>query len=199
LTYSAEGNYPRAEAILNQSLEISRRRLGAEHPETFWVLSGIASVYQRRRQYAKAEDNAAQALAGWRHVLGPQDRTTMDTAGDLALAYVSQRRFTRAEPLAREALEFYRKKQPDDWRRFRMESLLGGSLAGQAKYAEAEPLLLNGYQGMVARKDRIAVPDWYLLDRALEWLVKLYEAWGKPEKAAKFRNASNPVNAVTVQ
>jgi hypothetical protein len=29
-----------------------------------------------------------------------------------------------------------------DWQTFRAESLLGGSLAGQKKFAEAEPLLL---------------------------------------------------------
>jgi hypothetical protein len=95
--------------------------------------------------------------------------------------------FAQSEPLAREALEFDRKKQPDDWQEFRAESLLGASLAGQKKYAEAEPLLLEGYQGMVARKDKMTVPDWYHLDRAREWIVQLYQAWGKPEKAAEWK------------
>jgi len=111
----------------------------------------------------------------------------MVAAADLALAYESQGKFVESEPLAREALEFYRKKQPDDWQRFRAESLLGASLAGQKKYAEAEPLLLEGYQGMVARKERMAVPDWYHLDRAHEWLVQLYVAWGKPGEAAEWK------------
>jgi hypothetical protein len=93
----------------------------------------------------------------------------------------------KSEPLAREALGFYQKQRPEDWQRYRAESLLGASLAGQKKYAEAEPLLLEGYRGMLARKDRIDVPDWYHLDRAHEWLVQLYVAWGKPEKAAEWR------------
>ena len=111
----------------------------------------------------------------------------MASAADLALAYQSLGKFAESEALAREALEFDRKKQPDDWQRFRAESLLGASLAGQKKYPEAEPLLLEGYQGMVARKDRIGVPDWYHLDRAREWLIQLYQAWGKPDKAAEWR------------
>ena len=57
----------------------------------------------------------------------------------------------------------------------------------QKKYAQAEPLLLEGYSGMLARKDRIDVPEWYYLDRAREWLVQLYQDWGKPEKAAEWR------------
>jgi hypothetical protein len=84
-------------------------------------------------------------------------------------------------------LEFDRKKQPDDWQRFRAESLLGASQAGQKKYVEAEPLLLEGYQGMAQRKDRMAVPDWYHLDRAREWIIQLYQDWGKPKRAAEWQ------------
>jgi hypothetical protein len=40
---------------------------------------------------------------------------------------------------------------------------------------------------MLAREDRIAVPDCYHLDLAHRWVVQLYRAWGKPEKAAEWR------------
>ena len=65
------------------------------------------------------------------------------------------------------------------------ESLLGASFAGQKKYAEAEPLLLEGYHGMLARKNRIGVPDRYHLQLAHQWLVQLYKDWGKPQKATR--------------
>jgi eukaryotic-like serine/threonine-protein kinase len=185
--YVVLGEYTQAEALFNQTLEIERRVLGPEHPDLLVTLSGAASMYQRERKYAQAEIYAAQALAGQRHALGSEDTQTMSSAADLALAAVSQGKFDKAEPLSREALEFNRKAQPDDWRRFRAESLLGASLAGQKKYAEAEPLLLEGYAGMAARKDRIAVPDWYYLDLARGWLVELYQAWAKPAKAAEWR------------
>ena len=71
----------------------------------------------------------------------------------------------------------------DNWQRFRAESLLGASLAGQKKYAEAEALLLEGYEGMSVRKDRIAAPDWYHLDRAPRMACPTYQAWGKPVKS----------------
>jgi hypothetical protein len=48
----------------------------------------------------------------------------------------------------RACLAIREKKLPDDWRRFNAQSLLGGSLLGQQKYAEAEPLLVQGYEGM---------------------------------------------------
>ena len=88
---------------------------------------------------------------------------------------------------AREALEAEKKVQPDNWQRFRAASLLGASLAGEKKYAEAGPLLLEGYQGMLARKDRIDASDLYHLELAHQWVVQLYQAWGKPEKAAEWK------------
>src|SRR5262252_5321123 len=148
---------------------------------TLTFVADLAFMYQRQGKYGLAETQAAQALAGRRHALGSETLDTMASAADLALAYQSQGKFAESEALAREAVEFDRKKQPDDWRRFHAESLLGASLAGQEKYAEAEPLLLEGYQGMAERKDQIGVPDWYHLDRAREWIIQLYQAWGKPE------------------
>jgi hypothetical protein len=77
--------------------------------------------------------------------------------------------------------------------------LLGASLAGQTKYAEAEPLLIESYEGMIARKDRIAVPEQYHLDRARDWLVQLYQAWGKPSQAAQWRNKAQVRSAASPQ
>jgi tetratricopeptide (TPR) repeat protein len=185
--YAAEGKYAQAEALLSKNLEVKRRVLGPEHPSTLGALADAAAVYEQDGKYALAETNATQALAGPRHLLGSETSDTMAAAAVLALAYVSQRRFAEAEPLAREVFEFARKKQPEDWKRYRAESLLGASLAGDKKYTEAEPLLLEGYQGMLARKDRMGAPDWYHLDRARERVVQLYQAWDKPAKAAEWQ------------
>jgi tetratricopeptide (TPR) repeat protein len=176
--YADRGRYAQAEALYSQVLEIGRRVLGPEHPRTLGALSDFAWMYQRQGKYALAETYAAQALAGRQHALGSEDTDTMGSEADLALANLSQGKFAESEPLARGAVEVFQKKQPDDWQRFLAESLLGASLAGQKKYAEAEPLLLEGYQGMLERKHLIDVPDWYYLDRAHEWLVQLYRAWG---------------------
>jgi hypothetical protein len=183
--YGMEGKRAQAEALFTKTVEISRRVLGMEHPLTLAFLAEFASFYQRDGKYALAETHAAQSLAGRQHTLGPEHPDTVATAVDLALAYLSQGKFAESEPLARETLEFYRKNLPDDWERFRAESLLGASLAGEKKYIDAEPLLLDGYKGMASIKNRIEVPDWYHLDLAQDWVVKLYQAWGKPVQAAE--------------
>jgi hypothetical protein len=51
-----------------------------------------------------------------------------------------------AGPLLRECLKIRQERLPDDWNCFHTQNLLGGSLLGQEKYVEAEPLLLSGYE-----------------------------------------------------
>jgi len=185
--YRDEGKYAQAEVLGSQTLEIRRRVLGPEHPDTLDSMNGLANTYYSQGKYALAEALYSQALSGRRHALGPEEPDTLDTMANLALAYQAQGNFAASEAVAREAVDGDRKNRPDDWQRFRAESLLGASLAEQKRYAEAEPLLLEGYRGMDATKDRIAVPERYNLDRAREQIVQLYQAWGNPQKAANWR------------
>lgn len=185
--YIAEGKFAQAKPILTETLEISRRTLGPENTRTIATLDDLGHMYQRGKDYADAEAVFSQALAGQRHKLGSQNPLTMSEAVNLALAYVSDKKFTEAEPLAREALDLYQKKQPDDGDRFRAESLLGASLAGQKKYAEAEPLLVEGYQRLSAQRESIGAPYRFNVDLAHGWLMQMYADWGKPEKAAEWR------------
>ena len=45
--------------------------------------------------------------------------------------------------------------EPDASWKFNTKSLLGGALLGQKKFAEAEPLLLAGYEGLKLREKTI--------------------------------------------
>jgi tetratricopeptide (TPR) repeat protein/predicted Ser/Thr protein kinase len=184
-TYAEEHKYAQAEPLFTQTLEISRRVLGPEHTNTLGFLSDYATMYQRQGQYAQAETYAAQVVAGRQRAGSSEDPGDIQAAvANLALVYVSEGKFAESERLSRQTLEFDEKNQPDDWERFRAESLLGASLSGQKKYAEAEPLLLDGYQGMFARKEKMGVPNLYHLEHARQFLAQLYQSWGKREKAA---------------
>ena len=184
--YGNEAKYTQGEALLKESLKIERRILGPEHPSTLLSVSYLAWIHQKQGKYDLAESYEAQALAGQRHTLGSKHPDTMASAAGLALALISQRKFAESEPFARESFQFFRGDNPDNWEVFRAESLVGASLAGQKKYAEAEALLVKGYQGMLARKYRIDVPERYHMDRAHDWVVQLYRAWGKPMQAAEW-------------
>ena len=66
-------------------------------------------------------------------------------------------------------------------------SLLGWTLMGRGRYAEAEPLVIRGYEGMKVRQAKIVVPDRFLLREAAERVVRLYEGWSKPDQAAVWK------------
>jgi tetratricopeptide (TPR) repeat protein/tRNA A-37 threonylcarbamoyl transferase component Bud32 len=183
------GRHAQADELFLKALELSRGALGAEHPITLTILADLGSIYERRGEYAQAHAFIGQALAGRRHALGADHPETMSSVADLALVYMSQGKLAESEPLAREAVEFTRKNQPEAWQRFGEECLLGAILSGQKKFDEAERLLLGGYQGMEARKKEMGVPNWYFLDRVRGWIADLYQAWGKPDKAAGWRAA----------
>jgi eukaryotic-like serine/threonine-protein kinase len=188
-TYAAEGKNTQAEALFSHDLEVQRRVRGPENEDTLTTLTHMAYIYEVEGKYSSAETSAAQALAGRRHILGPEHPATAASEADLAEAYVSEGKFTQSEPLAREAEAFQRTTQPDNWQLFWAESLLGASLAGEKKYIEAEPLLLGGYRGMVERKDRMPVPKLRDLDDAHMWIVQMYVAWGKPQKANGWKHS----------
>src|SRR5439155_15976374 len=97
-----------------------------------------------------------------------------------------QGKFAEAEPLYRECLAVREKKIPDAWFTFYTRTLLGQTLVGEKKYAEAEPLLLSGYEGMKQREANIR--DRYkLFSETLQQLVRLYEETNRPDQAAEWK------------
>ncbi len=70
----------------------------------------------------------------------------------IGLGLLEQKKWTEAESFLRECLAIREKTQPDVWSTFNTKSTLGGALLGQKKYADAEPLLLTGYEEMKQRK-----------------------------------------------
>jgi hypothetical protein len=63
------------------------------------------------------------------------------------------------------------------------ESRLGGCLMEQRRFPEAESHLLSGYEGL--QKTPGAPPR--RRRESVERIVKLYETWNKPDKAAEWR------------
>jgi tetratricopeptide (TPR) repeat protein len=184
------GRRAESEALFRQAVDMCSRVQGTDHPATLDMLNDIAFLYQREGRYALAETYGADVLARRRRVLGAEHPDTIVSMTNAAMTYVSEGKFVLSEALAREAWAVSRKVQPDSWEGFYAESLLGESLAGMKRYAEAEPLLLEGYNGMSHRKDQIIAPAWFAVDRVGDWIPQLYDAWGKPERAGAWRQAA---------
>ena len=95
--------------------------------------------------------------------------------------------YSEAEAVARECLAIRERVQPDFWLTSNARSLLGGSLLGQGRIAEAAPLIVAGYEGLKARETSIPMFARMRMPQAGERLADLYEAQGEPAKAAEWR------------
>jgi hypothetical protein len=150
-------------------------------------MSDQAELYESEAKYAQSEAIFTKVLEARRRVLGPRHPDTLESLASLARVRIQLQNWGAAEPLAREAVTAYQKTASNDWKRYDAESVLGASLAGQHKYAEAEPLLVSGYEGMVQRE--MLIPAGYRsnLEQVGQRLVQLYQAWDKPKKAAEWK------------
>ena len=190
--YRSEGKLTDAEPLLKNALDGRRRVLGAEHPYTLISMKDLAMLKQSEGNYAAADALFASALDARRRVLGPAHPDTLEVMMSLAEVRLQQRHYIDAEPPLREALANYEKAASDSWQRYRCQSLLGASLAAQNQYADAERLLISGYQGMLQRKATIPFEQRPAISGVAERIAQLYEKWGKPEKAVVWRDVRRP-------
>ncbi len=195
MLYGYEGKYALAESQLFKSLETDRRVLGLEHPSTLITMNDLALVYLYQRKYSQAEPLYLTLLDLQRRALGAEHPRRLGSMNDLALVYLEQRRYTTAERLLREALAEHQKANSDSWVRYNCESLLGASLAGQEKYAEAETLLRSGFEGMEQRIGSIPAFSRFRLEQSGNQILALYQDWGKAEKAAEWKNILRTISS----
>ena len=118
-----------------------------------------------------------------------------DVCSRLTRTLIAEAKFAEAESLAREGLAFGEKNLPDDWQTFNARSLLGETLSGQKKVSEAEPLLLAGYDGLKQREHSIPDEHKPRLSEAIQRIVRLYEATGRPELANQWRERMQPAKS----
>jgi tetratricopeptide (TPR) repeat protein len=172
----------------------------------------LGATYLELGEAAKAVQQYERALALRQEFQGYDNSSTVDCRNELAMAYrdagrhdkasalfeqasespvhaaaqlaeakklLSQKKPVEAERTLRSCLSTYQQIQPDGWAVFEAQSLLGAALLEQKRYKEAESLLLSGYKGLKER----ASGDKSRHAAGLEYLVRLYTDWGKPDKA----------------
>jgi hypothetical protein len=138
-------------------------------------------------EFGRADKLLREELKRPRAKGGSESPGTLSLQVLLGLNLLRQHRYTEAETVLHECLQAREVKRPNDWGTFNTRSLLGEALLGQKKYKEAEPLLLQGYEGMKKREAAIPAEGKPYLRQARDRLGQLYEAIGKKDEAAKWR------------
>jgi eukaryotic-like serine/threonine-protein kinase len=188
LSYQAAGQVDRAVTLSEQALHEFRRKVGSDHRDLVATEFILANAYSAAGQPDKAEPLLRGALEWSRKQLGAGGTLTASAMSRLGQCLCQQRKWSEAEPFLRQSLAIAEKSQPEEWATFHTRSMLGGSLLGQKRYEEAEPLILAGYEGMKVHKTATPALNKLPLSECAERVVELYEAWGKTDEAAKWRS-----------
>ena len=145
------------------------RRLAGEHSKVITVCQEQLKILRKEKDEGEVTQNKADMLAR------------------IGRAYLALKKWTDAEPHLREELAIREKTEPESWQRSNTQSMLRGALLGQKKYADAEPLLLKGYEGMKLREKSIPPQGSTIIPKSIDRLIELYTATKKPDEVKKWK------------
>lgn len=192
----ARGRLAEADAHLSAAMA------GLEHPaltglapeeasRADWELAlarqQLSLLRDRQGRWAEAETLGRQAYQRLHTEYAPDHPHIARMVGELGNRLLRQHKFAEAEAELRACLAIREKKTPNDWQRYLAQCQLGAALLGQKKYEAAEAHLLAGFEGLKAREAALDEDGRQGLRETGEWIVRLYEEWGRPDKAAAWR------------
>lgn len=142
--YGGQGNYAKAEPLLEECWDLKKAALGDKHMETMGVVSNLASLYQAQGKYTKAEPLFKECVEVTREVLGESHVIAVQCLINFAGMYQKQGKYSLAEPLYGKCLDVIKAEASET---HEMYLLCLHDLAllyqAQGEYAKAEPHLLK--------------------------------------------------------
>jgi tetratricopeptide (TPR) repeat protein len=174
------GRFEEALSVFREISDIDRRRLGPDHPYVGLNLFEQGLTHARMNDYAQALQLYEEADAVLRRTLPETHNYVIEVITGRGIAHLRMGAPERAEPLLRRAVALRTEANgPDSWWTGMAQSALGECLMAQERYAEAESLLLRGYE-IVRDGNGPVVPT-------LRRLAAFYDATDRPDEAARYR------------
>ncbi len=183
--YSDLGQYERALPLLEKALELRRAKLGEQHPDTLRSKQNLSASYCEAKEFAKALPLLEELLQFHSAKNGNKHPDTLVTMNNLSLAYHEAGRFEQAAKMRTDLLKLASAMfGPKNIRTVGSMLNLAMTELQLKQYAEAEQHLQKVWDDSQQFPPQIKAT--ILLPTAQE-LVKLYEAWEKPEALAKWQ------------
>ena len=137
----AQGHYAGGRQLEQRVLEVRKRVLGEEHPDTLRSMNDLASILQEQGDYAGARQLQESVLEAWKRVFGEEHPDTLTSMNNLAYMLVVHGDYAEARQLEERALEGQRRvlgeEHPDT---LTSMNNLAVTLQAQEDYAEARQL-----------------------------------------------------------
>ena len=182
MVYDNLGLYPRAHLLVQQAMEIQKRVLGPENPETLKSASSLVYILFQQGHYTEAEKLDRDTLAMQGRVLGPEHPDTIRSMYNLGILFHAEGHRADAEKQDRETLELRRRiLGPENPDTLVTTQELASVLADEGNYAEPEKL----YRGMYEVQRRMLGPEHPDTLRSVHSLAIVLEREGQYPEAEK--------------
>jgi serine/threonine-protein kinase len=186
------GRFDEAEPLFREAIAADIATLGPDHGYVAMDYSNLAVVLRDRGRAAdrrEAEELFAKSVQVARKAYGDDHRSVAVNEVQYGLFLVRTGRLDEGERRVREGLRIFEAVHPSGHFQIDMaRAMLGECLAARGRYEEAETLVVGGYDALRrSLGDRAGVTR-----RARAQVVRLYEAWGQPDKAAAYRKNGGP-------
>ncbi len=147
--YEQASFYEQAKQLLQQSLAISERSLGPEHPDVAQSVLYLGKIFHEQGKYMQAESLFKRALACQEQASGSQESQRLDITPfitALAMFYIDQGKYEQAEPLCQQVVDILQQSLgSNDLQVAHSLTMLANIYYYQGKYSS------NGYSPFASR------------------------------------------------
>ena len=179
-----QGDYERTETLVRESFELFRKTLGESHQYSAYPVIALAELHYRRGDYQKAREEVEDAMQIQQRALPAEHIDLVRSRVTLGKILMRTGELEKAESYIRPAVEKLVLTLPQGHLLIAgAQGPLGECLLMQERYEEAEPLLIASHDAFSAK---VGTKDPRTRD-ARARLVRLYEAWNKPNEAGRYR------------
>ena len=180
------GELQRSETLSREALAGCEKTLGLEHPNTIVAMHHLGFTLAEQGKYEEAETFIRRALELQIKAVGEKHPYTLVYRSDLGRTLFRLGRVAEAEQVFRTALEQGRADPRTlDWEVAWLRLWVGRCVSAQGRHEEAEAAVVDGYKALKAELGE----EHRHTREALAAVVRLYETWGKADRAAEFRAA----------
>jgi len=193
VNYSANGRHDEAIRFLKKAFETSD-----QHHVQLWASKELMFAYFEAGMNHEGVQMIQKNLA--LHQL-KVDRDSMEFAAILAdhgARLYDLKEWTEAESLFRKCLNIRKAKEPHSRFTFYAQSTLGGTLIAQKRYAEAEMLLKESYDGLLHLQAPLQEQDVRRLKKAADRLIQLYTETSKPDDVKKWQAEKEKISKTPI-
>lgn len=146
-TYWNLGLLSNAETHLARALDLRRRHLGEDHPNTLASTNDLGSLLRVQGKYVQAEPLLVRTLEGRRRLLGEEHPETLVSVNNLGSLYRSLGNYPLTEKMYAKSLEIRRRVHGENHPSTAIAfNNLGALFYYQGKYPQAQPLYLKSLE-----------------------------------------------------